>query len=335
MSQSLVRPRPATAVFIAVSLGLIAFVPNGAGAQQGQNPGAIMEAATSKAPTLATMSELAGTWACTSMPGSGSYEAVAAVSPQRNAFTIWSPKRQSVFTSPGDVLQLRRSDAGGEVTPYGLAGYVPHAIDLTFESTLPSERAGTTPENTFAHSLEIKRYRSGFVITKTSPNFGTITETCKARYRTMLAPPAMPSPAIVAAAATPAPCPTFAQGLVALGIDQSQLVTVEQSQSFLLAMRGGGGESFLTPYRMRVTPAGPIVTYVRAFSISDVTFANADRAPGTPLVADGPTTQYFLFTATGVGTTTVTFDELQIGKTTPPYATKTYTIVVKPATLIC
>ena len=143
-------------------------------------------------------------------------------------------------------------------------------------------------------------------------------------------------PAIVAqVAATPAPCPTFGAGLVTFGIDPSQAVTVEQSQSFILAMRGGGGESFLTPYRMRATPAGPIVTYVRAFTIPDVTFVNADRAPGAPLVADGPTTQYFLFTATGVGTTTVTFDELQIGKTTPPYATKTYTIVVKPATLIC
>jgi hypothetical protein len=143
-------------------------------------------------------------------------------------------------------------------------------------------------------------------------------------------------PAIVAqVAATPAPCPTFALGLVAFGIDQSQPVTVEQSQSFLLAMRGGGGESFLTPYRMRATPAGPIVTYVRAFTISDVAFANADRAPGTPLVADGPTTQYFLFTATGVGTTTITFDDFQVSKPTAPYATKTYTIVVKAPTLIC
>jgi hypothetical protein len=42
-----------------------------------------------------------------------------------------------------------------------------------------------------------------------------------------------------------------------------------------------------------------------------------------------------LFTATGVGTTTITFDEFQIGKTTATYASKTYTIVVKPATLVC
>ena len=164
---------------LSVSLGLVALMPNGAGAQQGQNPGAITEAtAPSKAPTLITMSQFAGTWACRSMPGGGSYEAVAAVSPQRNAFTIRSPKWRSVFTSPGDVLQLRSSDAAG-AAGYTLAGYVPHRIDLTFESTLPGERPGATPENTFAHTFEIKRYRSGFVITKKSPKFGTITETCK------------------------------------------------------------------------------------------------------------------------------------------------------------
>ena len=173
---------------------------------------------------------------------------------------------------------------------------------------------------------------------------------------------AMPEAARAAVAATPAPCPTFAAGLVTFGIDQAQPVTVEQTQSFLLAMRGGGGESYLTPYRMRVAPAGPVVTYVRAFTISDVAFINADDAniaPSTPspaasvtpqsggrhvmharaqihapVLADGATTQYFLFTASGVGTTTVVFDDFEIGKTTP-YATKTYTIVVKPAVLIC
>jgi hypothetical protein len=145
-----------------------------------------------------------------------------------------------------------------------------------------------------------------------------------------------PPPAVVAQVrATPAPCPTFAAGLVTFGIDPSQPVTVEQSQSFMLAMRGGAGASFLLPYRMRVTPAGPIVTYVRSFTISDVTYVNADRAPGAPLLADGPATQYFLFTATGIGTTTVTFDEFTVGNTTTPYATKTYTIVVKGPLLIC
>jgi hypothetical protein len=145
-----------------------------------------------------------------------------------------------------------------------------------------------------------------------------------------------PPPAVVAQARpTPTACPTFAAGLVTFGIDQSKTVTVEQSQSFMLAMRGGAGESFLLPYRMRVTPAGPIVTYVRSFTLSDATFTNADRPPGGPLVADGPATQYFLFTATGIGTTTVTFDEFQIGNTTTPYATKTFTIVVKGPLLIC
>jgi hypothetical protein len=154
--------------------------------------------------------------------------------------------------------------------------------------------------------------------------------------RTMLLAATLPAPAIIAlVAATPSPCPTFAQGLITFGIDQSQAVSVEQSQSFLLAMRGGGGESILSPYRMRVTPSGPVVTYVRAFTIPDVAFANADRAPGAPLVADGPTTQYFLFTATGVGTTTVTFDQFQIGKPATPYATKAYRIVVKAPSLIC
>jgi hypothetical protein len=147
---------------------------------------------------------------------------------------------------------------------------------------------------------------------------------------------AAPPPAIVAqAVATPALCPTFGTGLVTIGIDQAQPVKIEQSQSFLLAMSGGGGESYLTPYRMRATPAGPIVTYVRSFTIADVAFVNADRAPGTPLVADGPSTQYFLFTATGPGTATVTFDEFEIGKMATPYATKTYTIVVKAPSLIC
>ena len=135
--------------------------------------------------------------------------------------------------------------------------------------------------------------------------------------------------------AIPAPCPTFAAGLVTFGIDQSQTVTIELGQSFILAMRGGGGESFIRPYRMRALSAATIVAFVRPFTIADVTFINADRTAGTPTVADGPTTQYFLFAATGVGTTTIAFDEFRIGSETTPYATKTYTIVVKPAVLIC
>jgi hypothetical protein len=131
------------------------------------------------------------------------------------------------------------------------------------------------------------------------------------------------------------PCPTFAAGLVTFGIDPAQTVTVELGQSFILAMRGGGGESSVRPFQLRATPTGSIATFVRPFTISDVTFQNADRAPGAPTLADGPSTQYFLFTATGVGTTTITFDDFRIGTPATPYATKTFTIVVKPAVLVC
>ena len=50
---------------------------------------------------------------------------------------------------------------------------------MVVASALPSERPGTTPENAFAHTFEIKRDRSGFVITKKSPKYSTIVETCK------------------------------------------------------------------------------------------------------------------------------------------------------------
>ena len=178
MSFSLVR-LPCTMVAAALSVGLLAFAPPIAGAQQGQNPGAISEAPPSSPPTLATLNRFSGRWACASAPGNGTYDAVATMSPQGNTFTIDSPKWRSVFSSSAGVLQLRRSDAAGEMTPYQLEGYVPHTIDITFASALPSERPGTTPENAFAHTFEIKRDRSGFVITKKSPRYSTIVETCK------------------------------------------------------------------------------------------------------------------------------------------------------------
>ena len=142
-------------------------------------------------------------------------------------------------------------------------------------------------------------------------------------------PAASPAPQAAPLPACPSPRPRFA----AIAIDPATDVHVSATQQFIVALRAV--EDAGASWRLAGIIERPAPVRVEGMqSMWDVGFKNLERKPGDPPVVGGSASELFLFSATGLGTATMTFGLFGPGADSPT-RTVTFTARVSPNVAIC
>jgi len=142
-------------------------------------------------------------------------------------------------------------------------------------------------------------------------------------------PAASPPPQVAPLPACPSPRPRF----TAIVIDPAADFHVSSTQQFIIALRAvqdAGSSWRLVGIVEKPSP----VRSEGMQSIQDVALQNLDRKAGDPPAVGGSATEMFLFTATGLGTATITFGLFGPGADSPS-RTATFTARVSPNVMIC
>ena len=140
--------------------------------------------------------------------------------------------------------------------------------------------------------------------------------------------PASP-PQVAPMPACPTPRPRFA----AIVIDPSADIHVGANQQFIVALRVV--EDAGMSWRLAGIVEKPAPVKAEGMqSIWDVAMQNLDRKPGDPPLVGGSATEMFLFTASGLGTATMTFGLFGPGADSPT-RTVTFTARVSPTVSVC
>lgn len=142
-------------------------------------------------------------------------------------------------------------------------------------------------------------------------------------------PAASPPPQVAPLPVCPSPRPRFA----AIVIDPSADIHVGATQQFIVALRAV--EDSGMSWRLAGIVEKPAPVRAEGMqSVRDVVFQNLERKPGDAPLVGGSATEMFLFSATGLGTATMTFGLFGPGADSPA-RTVTFTARVSPNVQIC